>query len=162
MELNVAREQARLEELPIADLKREFETLWEEPCRSSNRTWLIRRILWRMQARAEGDLSERARKRAFAIADDADLRIRPPANMELAPVAETQVFVQNSDSRDPRLPIAGTELTRTYKGQTVSVLVLQQGFEYRGERYGSLSAVAKAITGSHMNGFAFFGLKGKQ
>jgi hypothetical protein len=49
-------------------------------------------------------------------------------------------------------------LTRKYKGGTVQVKVLAQGFEYAGALYSSLSAVAKAVTGSHCNGFLFFGL----
>ena len=59
---------------------------------------------------------------------------------------------------DDRLPPAGTILTRAYKGAVVQVQVLQQGFEYRGQVYQSLSAVAKAVTGSHCNGYLFFHL----
>ena len=57
---------------------------------------------------------------------------------------------------DHRLPPPGTILTRPYKGQLVQVQVLTDGFAYGGRVYASLSAVAKAITGSHTNGFLFF------
>ena len=57
---------------------------------------------------------------------------------------------------DPRLPMAGTILTRDYKGQTLQVEVLAEGFAYAGQTYKSLSAVAKAVTGAHCNGFHFF------
>jgi len=57
---------------------------------------------------------------------------------------------------DDRLPPPGTILTRPYKGQTVQVQVLTSGFAYQGKVYPSLSAVAKAVTGSHTNGFLFF------
>ena len=57
---------------------------------------------------------------------------------------------------DQRLPPPGTILTRPYKGQLVQVQVLTEGFAYGGRVYASLSAVAKAITGSHCNGFHFF------
>jgi hypothetical protein len=57
---------------------------------------------------------------------------------------------------DRRLPPPGTILTRTYKGARLQVRVLPAGFEYDGQVYKSLSAVAKAITGSHCNGFLFF------
>lgn len=50
-------------------------------------------------------------------------------------------------------------IEREYKGQTIRVLVIADGFEYEGERYRSLSAIAKAITGSHINGFLFFRLR---
>jgi hypothetical protein len=63
-----------------------------------------------------------------------------------------------SISQDDRLPLPGTILTREYKGQTVEAKVLPHGFEYAGEVYRSLSAVAKAITGTHWNGYHFFKL----
>jgi hypothetical protein len=62
---------------------------------------------------------------------------------------------------DPRLPQVGSQITRKYKGRTITVTALADGFEYLGERYRSLTAVAKTITGSHINGFRFFGLEGK-
>ena len=57
-----------------------------------------------------------------------------------------------------RLPIAGTVLTRKYRGRQVETKVLPNGFECEGQVYRSLSAVAKAVTGSHWNGHLFFGL----
>jgi hypothetical protein len=62
---------------------------------------------------------------------------------------------------DDRLPPPGTVLTRKYKGQLVQVRVRPDGFEYEGEVFTSLSAVAKKITGSHCNGFLFFRLDRK-
>ena len=63
---------------------------------------------------------------------------------------------------DPRLPAAGRILARRYKGQVFRVKVLAKGLEHDGRVYRSLSAVAKAITGSHCNGFLFFRLKCKE
>ena len=63
--------------------------------------------------------------------------------------------------RDRRLPPVGSVLARVYRGQTLQVRVLADGFEFEGAVYPSLSAVAKAITGSHCNGFLFFRLAGK-
>ena len=60
---------------------------------------------------------------------------------------------------DTRLPLAGTILVREYKGRKLQVRVLESGFEFEGEVYRSLSAVAKKITGSHCNGYLFFHLK---
>ncbi len=62
---------------------------------------------------------------------------------------------------DPRLPPPGNWIVREYKGRTVQVLVVHDGFENEGKRYKSLSAVAAEITGSHINGFRFFKLWGK-
>ena len=50
----------------------------------------------------------------------------------------------------------GTVLTRDYRGQSLQVEVLAEGFAYAGQSYKSLSAVAKAVTGAHCNGFHFF------
>ena len=60
---------------------------------------------------------------------------------------------------DDRLPLPGTVIVREYKGQARQVKVLPAGFEYEGEVYKSLSAVAKAITGQHCNGYHFFRLR---
>jgi transposase len=60
--------------------------------------------------------------------------------------------------RDPRLPPPGTLLTRVYKGVEHRVRVIEDGFEYQGTEYASISVVAKAITGTKWNGFRFFRL----
>ena len=62
-------------------------------------------------------------------------------------------------SADQRLPMPGTVITRQYKGESIEVRVLRDGFEYAGEIYKTLSGVAKAVTGSHLNGFDFFKLR---
>jgi hypothetical protein len=59
--------------------------------------------------------------------------------------------------RDPRLPETGTILEREHDGKVRKVKMLERGFEYAGETYASLSSVAKAITGTVWNGWAFFG-----
>ena len=59
-------------------------------------------------------------------------------------------------SHDDRLPMPGAIIAKTYKGRAISVKVLANGFECEGTTYRSLSAVAKAITGSHCNGYLFF------
>ena len=62
------------------------------------------------------------------------------------------------DQPDRRLPPPGSVLTRPYKGRTLHVRVRADGFEFENTKYPSLSAVARAITGSHCNGFLFFRL----
>lgn len=59
---------------------------------------------------------------------------------------------------DPRLPPPGNIVERQYKGKMIRVIVLQEGFEYEGRRYKSLTAIAKEVSGSHCNGFLFFRL----
>jgi len=155
LELNIVNEIAALQRLSVGQLRQRFADLFGETTKASNRTWLVKRIAWRLQAVAEGDLSERARRRAAKLARDADLRLNPPPRKATttAPPSES---IRAPAPVDQRLPPPGTILTRPYKGQLVQVQVLTDGFAYGGRVYASLSAVAKAITGSHTNGFLFF------
>ena len=155
MDLNIVNEVATLQRLSIGQLRQRFAELFGEATAASNRTWLIKRIAWRMQALAEGDLSQRARRRAAELARDADLRLNPPQR-QATPTPPPPEPIRAAAPVDPRLPLPGTILTSPYKGQLVQVQVLTEGFAYAGSVYPSLSAVAKAITGSHCNGFWFF------
>jgi Protein of unknown function (DUF2924) len=133
---------------------------------------LVKRIAWRLQVLAEGDLSQRARQRAAELANDADLRLLPPKLPDATPVpltsapaaAATAPAADCSETALARiqsngLPIPGSVITRLYKGQSLQVKVLPFGFEFRGAVYQSLSAVAKAITGQHCSGIYFFRLR---
>jgi hypothetical protein len=158
MTLIVADEMNRLEALSIRELKQEYERLYEQQCKSHNKRWLVRKIIWRLQANAEGDLSERARRRAEELADDAEVRVTLPKDFAAPKTVSKKVRTPT----DPRLPSVGTSITREYKGKTLEVRVLKDGFEYAGEKFKSLSAVAKEITGSHLNGFRFFRLEARR
>ena len=147
-----------LRELNVAALRTKYRQVLGEESKSFNKQFLLRRIAWRLQANAEGDLSERARHRAAAIADDADLRTRAPKGF-LDPSVSLPVTVDRSRSaRDWRLPPPGTLLTRRLDNRQIVVKVLEQGFEYDSRRYRSLSAIAREITGTRWNGLLFFGL----
>ena len=154
MELNILNEVATLQPLSVGQLRQRFSEVFGEATAASNRTWLVKRIAWRMQALAEGDLSERARQRAAELAHDADLRLNPPRSKTTTAAPPEPVNVPASIDR--RLPPPGTILTRPYKGQLLQVQVLTEGFAFGGKVYSSLSAVAKAITGTHTNGYHFF------
>jgi hypothetical protein len=155
VELNIVNEVAVLRRLSVGQLRLRFAELFGETSNASNRTWLTKRIVWRMQALAEGDLSQRARQRAAELARDADLRLNAPHNQATTTTPPPQP-VSIAAPIDPRLPPPGTILTRPYKGQLLQVQVLTDGFAYAGRIYPSLSAVAKTITGSHTKGFHFF------
>src|SRR4029077_4581152 len=159
MPVNVRVEVSALERLSVAELRGRFAELFGEATRATNRLWLIRRLAWRLQALAEGDLSERARRRAAELANDADLRLIPPRSAPA--IAMSKVSGAKPDGCDPRMPPPGQILRRLYKGRMLHVRILPQGFEFEGAVYRSLSAVAKAITGSHTNGFLFFRLRGQ-
>src|SRR4051794_35337108 len=153
MSPNVARELAALQRLTVPQLRLRYAEVFHETTNANNRTWLVKKIAWRLQALAEGDLSERARQRALELANDADLRANPPETMPLPVPIEAPAPRPQADDR---LPAPGTVLTRPYKGSVLQVKIRADGFEYQGQVYPSLSAVAKAITGSHCNGFLFF------
>jgi len=157
MHPDLTTEIAGLPRLRVSALRAQFATVFGEPTPSHNKVWLVKRIAWRLQALAEGDLSERARRRAAELVHEADLRLSAP------PTGPT-----SSDPKvplrwptDERLPRLGTILTRRYKGRAIQVEVLDHGFACDGQVYRSLSAVAKAVTGSHCSGHFFFGLTTK-
>jgi hypothetical protein len=165
MSANVAQEIANLPRQTVAQLRGRFAEVFGETTNANNKSWLIKRIAWRLQAVAEGALSERARQRAAALANEADLRLSPPKPRRVRHPGEVRIKSKDqADSSTPaeggcRLPMPGAILTRLYKGQQLHVTILEQGFAFEGKVYGSLSAVAKAITGSHCNGFLFFRLR---
>jgi hypothetical protein len=148
-----------LRKLKTAALRTKYQEVFGAATRSSNKQFLFRCIAWRLQARAEGDLSERARRRASEIADDAELRLRAPRDFAARLRAQSRpATARPRRPRDGRLPQAGTILTRVYRGQSVVAHVRDDGFEYQGRHYRSLSAIAREATGTRWNGLAFFGL----
>ncbi len=138
----------------VAQLQIRYLKVFGEPSRSNHKQFLIRRIAWRLQALAEGELSERARERALSLARDADLRLTAPRSS----VWQPGMAATRGRHRDSRLPPPGTVLTRTFRDQHITVQVLEKGFEYEGRVYRSLSAVARQISGTQWNGFSFFRL----
>jgi len=143
----------------MADLRKKYREVFQEETRCTHREHLFRRIAWRLQALAEGDLSERARGRANEIAQDSDLRINAPRGFFAVGSERIQTTVDlNRREQDRRLPLPGTLLTRKWKARTIVVEVITDGFRYENQPYPSLSAIATAITGTRWNGLAFFGL----
>src|SRR6266849_4575328 len=153
--MDVYGQIAELGRMPIAELRERYQEVFGEQTTTAHRQHLVRRIAWRLQVLAEGDLSERAHHRALKIADDRDLRVNVPARvMQSARTAARRKPIPP----DPRRPRPGSILSRTFRGQAVEVKVLEDGFHYQGQRYGSLSAVARAATGTRWNGPVFFRL----
>jgi hypothetical protein len=140
---------AALRQLPSTALRAKYRELFGEESRSGNRQYLFRRVAWRLQSLTEGDLPERARLRALELANDADLRVRPSGRFLQAAAA--------AFGRDPRIPSPGTQLRRSFQGRVIDVKVLEDGFEFEGCRYQSLSAIASKVTGTRWNGHTFFG-----
>jgi hypothetical protein len=156
--INVSKEAALLAKLSAPELRSRYGELFNEVTRVRNKDWLTKKILWRLQTNSEGDISERARQRALEIANDSDLRMSPPkTSVPLSSI--TSVMQHRTDSR---LPPPGNTIVKHYKGETHEVIVLEHGFEYLGDTFRSLSAVAEKISGSHCSGNLFFGLKAKR
>ena len=132
---------ARVLALPACsyrELGEQWRTLWgSEPPRKASREFLVRAAAYGIQVQAFGGL------------DAKTLQLLRKANGT------------NGARPNPRRirPGKGSRLLREWHGETHEVLVLDKGFAWRGETYPSLSAIARAITGAHWNGWAFFGLK---
>ena len=141
-------------------LRKKYQEAFGEESKSSNKQFLFRRIAWRLQADAEGGLSERARRRAAEILNDSDLRTRAPKELlpSEVPANAIGVVARFQPQRDWRLPPAGTLLTRRLRDRQIIVKVLADGFEFDSRRYRSLSAIAREVTGTRWNGLLFFRL----
>jgi len=149
---------AQIEELGrmrVGELRARYQEVFGEKTNTAHKQHLVRRIAWRLQVLAEGDLSERAHRRALNIADDRDLRVTVPASVM---PRKRGAAKSKPKGPDPRRPQPGSVLSRAFRGQNIEVKALEDGFEYQGQRYGSLSAVARAATGTRWNGLIFFGL----
>jgi hypothetical protein len=168
MTLNLEKELAELRQMTVAELRERYEDVWGEPARSRHKVHLVKRIAWKLQANAEGFTGhpEHVLQRARELADLSHLRVTPPKGFleGNAPAVSARTIQRTLPTRDQRLPMSGTVLIREYKGQTLRVTVLESGFEYDGAVYRSLSAVAREITSSHINGYMFFrlGKKGER
>ena len=152
MAKSIAEEIRELREMTVTELRARYREVFGEETRAHHKQQLFRKIAWRIQELVEGGLSDRAKARAREIANEADVRIRPPRDF----------LPGERRLKDARLPVPGTVIEREYKGHVITVKVLDKGFEYEGKSYRSLSAIAREVTGTHWNGFHFFGLSGKR
>src|SRR6516164_1854050 len=110
MSVNVAKEIASLRKLTMWELRARYAEAFGETTNANNKAWLLKRIVWRLQANAEGDLTERAKRRAAELANDADLRLAPPKPKESP--EERKRTVATPPNRGERLPPAGSVITR--------------------------------------------------
>ncbi len=136
MPIALARQLAELERASPAELRVRWERAYKHPApKRASRDLLLRALAYCIQERAEGGLSKAALKRLAHLAD-------PKGN----------------DGRPPRLR-PGTRLVREWGGAVHQVIVGEDGFDYRGARYASLSRIAREITGTRWSGPLFFGLR---
>lgn len=139
---NVLGQLAALQNLSVKDLKDKWQVLFSLPAPNNSRPYLELRLGYRIQELTYGGVSRDTRMALDCLADEVEGKVgrRPMTN-------------------DPRNPIAGTKLLREWNGVEHTVTVLGDGYDWQGRRYRSLSAVAKAITGTTWNGFRFFGFR---
>ena len=145
---SIAAAIEEMRQMTVAQLVDRYAELFGKPPRVKNRQHLWKRCAWKLQETKLGGLSLKAKARLEELIEELDLPFGKKANK----AKETLRGRKGSN------PSVGTTLTRQYKGQEIRVQVLENGFDHDGVIYRSLSAVAKAVTGSAWNGKLFFGL----
>jgi hypothetical protein len=136
---------AALKLMPISDLKQQWRTFFDSDPPPFNRRYLESRLAYRIQELAYGGLKPETIERLHALADD---------------LGDDRSNVRRH--RTTSRPIAGTQLVREWQGVEHRVTVTDSGFLHQGKPYKSLSAIARAITGTRWNGWVFFGLKNQR
>jgi hypothetical protein len=160
---DIPMQLAALRAMTVGQLRERYREVFGEPTRSRNKDFLRKKVAWRIQELAEGGLSDHARTRIEELAAHVPVRWRSSGNGAAQPAATTEPAEASAPfvpgARDPRLPEPGTVLVREHGGVEHRVTVLADGFEYGGQRYESLSKVARAISGTNWNGYLFFSLQ---
>ncbi len=133
---------AALKTAPAADLQAQWRELFGKEAPPHNRKYLISRLSYRVQELAYGGLKPETLARLEALGERLD-----GGNPILRRI------------RVDDKPVTGTRLMRNFQGIEHTVTVLADGYEWQGRPFQSLSAIARAITGTRWNGWAFFGLK---
>ena len=141
----VLAQLAALKNAPIGSLKQKWRDLFETEPPPYNRRFLEHRLAYRIQELAYGGLKPETLKRLRQLGDELD-------------GGDTKRRRQRAKDR----PISGTRLIREYQRVEHCVTVRDDGYEYQGRPYKSLSAIARAITGTRWNGLVFFGLKNQR
>jgi hypothetical protein len=131
-----------LKSMSVNDLKAEWQAMFDAPAPNNSRTFLESRLAYRIQELTYGGPDKQTRRLLGLLADEVEGTLTCKAQIA-----------------DPRNPVVGTKLIREWDGVAHTVIVLKDGFDWGGQRYQSLSAVARAITGTRWNGYRFFGLR---
>jgi len=163
---SIAAQVVALSHLTVAELRVRWKELTGQDTTQRNKAYLVKRCAWELQRQHfGGELSPEAKARLDELQEE--FRNSPPETWfkgarhnrpgpDATPVRRKPV-------RETKAPKPGTILTRAYRGEQITVTVRgDREFECAGEVYRSLSAVAKAVTGSHCSGVAFFGLTAKE
>jgi hypothetical protein len=161
---SIAAQVLALQKLTVAELRIRWKDLTGEVTTQRSKPYLVKRCVWLIQQRYFGtELSEGAKERLHEL--QAEFRNSPPETWFRGArhnrPATGSAPVQRKPVRDAKALKVGTTLVRDYKGTRITVTVVEGGFMYDNEFFKSLSAIAKAVTGSHCSGVAFFNATGK-
>jgi hypothetical protein len=133
---------AALKRMSVNELKSEWEALFTAPAPNNSRGYLEMRLSWRIQELSLGGLSRDTGRMLDLLANEIDGK------------SDRKTIIA-----DGRNPVVGTRLLREWDGVEHTVTVMIDGFDWQGRRFKSLSAVARAVTGTQWNGYRFFGLR---
>ena len=136
---------AALKTTPTPKLKEQWRLLFDSEPPAFNRRYLESRLAYRIQELTYGGPDRETRRMLDLLADEVE-----------------GTLTRKSQIADPRNPVTGTKLIRDWDGTEHTVTVLKDGFDWGGRRYKSLSAIARAITGTQWNGYRFFGLRARK
>ena len=139
----LSRKIAALSDLTAQQLRVEWRRLYRSHSPRLSRDLLIRAVAYRIQELAYGGLSKATKRKLVALTKG----------------LESSGSIVPERDRDVR---PGMRLVREWRGRTHTVVITEDGFEYVGKSYSSLSQIAQAITGAHWSGPRFFGLKRTQ
>ena len=144
-----------LKQMSQAELIAKYSELFPvKKAHSKNPEYLRKKIAYNIQEKVLGGLSETAKTKL-----DQFIQVYDPINNKILRKINGPEELKGKKTRDKRLPIPGTVITKLYKGTLIKVKVLDKGFEYEGSYYRSLSSLAKKISGTHANGYLFFRLQ---
>ncbi len=141
-EASVIMQLSALKQMTVVELKTRWESLFGSAAPNNSRSYLELRLGYRIQELTLGGLSRETRRTLDLLADEIEGRIGRKAII--------------ADSRNP---VVGTRLVREWDGVEHTVTVMKDGFDLQGRKFKSLSAAARAITGTQWNGYRFFGLR---
>jgi hypothetical protein len=155
MSESVAAQVQSLQKMTVAELSVEWEKVFGKPTKQRHRVYLFRRLARKIQ---EDQLPKLTAEEEAKVAEYRDLiRQLPPERW--FPGKQRGKAKGKKPADDNRTPPPGSVICREFKGDEIVVKVLDDGFEYAGQVYRSLSAIAKEVTGTVWNGPAFFGLR---
>jgi len=138
----VLAQLAALQRLSVNELKVKWKDLFATAAPNNSRAFLELRIAGKIQELTYGGITRDTRRILDLLADEVEGKV-----------------TRKGMADDARNPLPGTKLVREWNGTEHTVTVLGDGYDFAGKKFKSLSAVAKAITGTSWNGFKFFALR---